>query len=125
MRFHPTDLSLLVSCDDHTIKRWQLTISEVANVYDSHVSTVTAIAFIDNETVVSAGRDSVLLFWKLDSTEPYQTIAVYEPVEDLTIREGHIFTVGVRGQAIFYLKVHLTRFSVCFQILTIYKFYTK
>ena len=109
MQFHPHDLSLFVSCDDHTIKRWKLNISEVANVYDSHVSTVTAIVFLNSTTFVSAGRDSVILFWNIENAEPIKTVAVYEPLEDLSILNNYIYTVGARGMHIA-RKINLNNF---------------
>ena len=97
MHFHPRQLRLFIACDSHTIKSWQLETSEVNHIYDSDVATVTSISFLDEETLISAGRDSVLLIWKIDENEPSQTIAAYEPIEDLKIYKNHIYTAGSRG----------------------------
>lgn len=98
MQFHPKELCIFVGCDDHKIKEWDLQTSEVSNIYDSHVSTVTSILFLDNETFVSAGRDSVLLYWNRGEGEPTQTVAAYEPIDALVMFKDHIYTGGVRGQ---------------------------
>ena len=85
IQFHPTDLTMFVSCDDHSIKRWNLKKSVVQAVYSSHVSTVTALLVIGHR-LVSTGRDSVILVWNLEKNvpndeDPEITLPAYEPLE--------------------------------------------
>ena len=106
LEFHPTDLTLFASCDDHSVKRWDLRSSSVMKTYSSHVSTVTSIAFIlqnpdsDKYYMLTGGRDSVILVWNLaskNSDEPEKTLAAYESIEAVKVRNDKIYSVGLRG----------------------------
>lgn len=92
---------MFISCNSHKIKRWDLLTSSVVSVYDSHVSNVSSIQFIDNEHFLSSGRDSVVLKWSVeDSEDALETLPTYEPIEDMIMldnQEGYL-TIGVRGQ---------------------------
>ena len=101
VEFHPKKLEILVSCNSHKIKRWNLLNSSVAAVYDSHVSNVSATKFIDEDHFISSGRDSVVLKWAIDENDDVlETWPIYEPVEDLIVLENEkaFLTVGNRGQ---------------------------
>ena len=53
-------------------------------------------------TMVSGGRDSVILLWGDESDEPKATIPTYEPLEGALIRNDHIYTIGTRGTKILF-----------------------
>ncbi|CBY32112.1 unnamed protein product [Oikopleura dioica] len=101
IEFHPKKLHVLVSCNSHKIKRWDLLTSSVVSVYDSHVSNVSATKFIDEDHFISSGRDSVVLKWAIEENEDVlETLPTYEPIEDMIVLENEeaYLTVGVRGQ---------------------------
>ena len=59
LKFHPTALHLFSSADDLLLKQWDLESGNLVRDYKGHVSAVTSLVFLDDNTCVSAGRDKV------------------------------------------------------------------
>ena len=105
LEFHPSDLTLFASCDDHSVKRWDLRSSSVMKTYSSHVSTVTSIAFISQNHddpnsekyyMLTGGRDSVILVWNLaskNSDEPEAGFQIDDSIVASDWSKVHLKTI--------------------------------
>uniref|UniRef100_S4RJG5 Transducin beta like 3 n=1 Tax=Petromyzon marinus TaxID=7757 RepID=S4RJG5_PETMA len=106
--FHP-DTScprVLSAASDCKIRVWDLQSGACSATLDGHYSAVTALRFAcDGRTLLSAGRDSVVLLWELEAGVVRKTVPVYEPLEDLVVlpEEGDQSALGVQGKGIHFV----------------------
>ncbi|XP_032834500.2 transducin beta-like protein 3 isoform X1 [Petromyzon marinus] len=106
--FHP-DTScprVLSAASDCKIRVWDLQSGACSATLDGHYSAVTALRFAcDGRTLLSAGRDSVVLLWELEAGVVRKTVPVYEPLEDLVVlpEEGDQSALGVEGKGIHFV----------------------
>ena len=67
------------------IRWWDLTTSKPVAVLKGHNSVVRGLALLpDGATLISGGRDQVVLVWDLKRKKNVKTIAVLESVESVT-----------------------------------------
>eukprot|EP00795_Rhopilema_esculentum_P008648 gene8648-14663_t len=81
VQFHPdpTKLMLFSSSADSCIRIWDLSTSTCISTLKGHYSNVTSLSFFeDNEKMISAGRDKVVILWDLATRKSLKTIPVYE-----------------------------------------------
>ncbi|KRT80907.1 WD40 domain-containing protein, partial [Oryctes borbonicus] len=82
VEFHPTEDWIFGSGDDGKINMWGTTKGKLCKVFTGHYSKVTSLCFhSDYKHFITAGRDKVLILWKIDSDSALKTIPVYEVVE--------------------------------------------
>ncbi|XP_070581106.1 transducin beta-like protein 3 isoform X2 [Ptychodera flava] len=84
VQYHPdiSKLQLFSAADDYKIRIWDLQTSRCIASLESHFSAVTDFCFVDNgDTLLSCGRDSVVVVWDLTNNTAKKTIPVYETVE--------------------------------------------
>ena len=80
--FHPRQLQLVSAGDDAEVRVWDLVSKGCAAVLRGHYSAVTALAISpDGWTLLSGGRDSVVLAWSLRDHTKLATVPVYEAIE--------------------------------------------
>ncbi|XP_065062722.1 transducin beta-like protein 3 isoform X3 [Rhopilema esculentum] len=88
VQFHPdpTKLMLFSSSADSCIRIWDLSTSTCISTLKGHYSNVTSLSFFeDNEKMISAGRDKVVILWDLATRKSLKTIPVYEAVESVIV----------------------------------------
>ncbi|XP_072168148.1 transducin beta-like protein 3 [Diadema setosum] len=88
VQFHPDPerLHLFSVSDDNHIRVWDLQTSSCLSVLESHYGAVTGLAFTgDGQTLLSSGRDSVVVIWDLVKREAKKTIPVFEPLEAVIV----------------------------------------
>eukprot|EP00116_Pleurobrachia_bachei_P002032 sb/3462294/ len=93
-------LQLFSSADDLKVRVWCLDTSSPLFVLSGHVSPVTSLVFLRDDTVVSAGRDKVLIRWNLEGEgERMSTLPVFECIEGAVLGEGgnSVVTAGEKG----------------------------
>ncbi|XP_054707818.1 transducin beta-like protein 3 [Uloborus diversus] len=76
-----TELYLFGAADDYLIHVWKLSTGESVASLEGHYSTVNEIVFTRNNTMISSGRDKVVLLWSTSDFKLLRTIPVYETVE--------------------------------------------
>nr|XP_002734280.1 PREDICTED: transducin (beta)-like 3 [Saccoglossus kowalevskii] len=88
VQFHPdiSRLQLYSASDDYKIRIWDLQTSRCIAFLESHFSAVTAMSFTeDGDTMVSSGRDNVVIVWDVVNYSAKRTIPVYETVEGVLL----------------------------------------
>lgn len=93
---------LIASGDDNRIHCWNYETKELKCILSGHFSRITAVSFSANGlSLVSSGRDKVLILWNLKSGSQVRTVPVYESLEGVvvlnngTILPGGIFFDGI------------------------------
>lgn len=84
--FHPDSkvLQLFSASDDCKIRIWDLSESRCVAVLESHFSVVTSLAFsCSGESMISSGRDNVLILWDLSNKKVLRTIPAFEGIESV------------------------------------------
>ena len=82
--FHPKQLMVLSGGDDGDVRVWDLVTKACVATLKGHFSAVTCLSLSpDGWTLLSGGRDSVVIAWNLRDYSKLATIPVYEPVEGL------------------------------------------
>ncbi|XP_030840363.1 transducin beta-like protein 3 [Strongylocentrotus purpuratus] len=84
VQFHPDSerLHLFSVSDDSHIRIWDLQTSSCLSVLETHYGAVTGLSFSqDGNTLLSSGRDSVVVIWDLVMNLAKKTIPVFEPLE--------------------------------------------
>lgn len=82
MAFHPRELLLFTAGDDAQIKVWDLVTKSCVATLKSHFSAVTSLSLApDGWTLLSGGRDGVVVAWDLRTYEKKSTVPVYEALE--------------------------------------------
>jgi U3 small nucleolar RNA-associated protein 13 len=80
--FHPQRLRLISAGDDADVRVWDLKSKSCVAVLKGHYSAVTCLAIsYDGWTLLSGGRDSVVMAWSLKDHTKLATIPVYEALE--------------------------------------------
>ena len=88
VRFHPdpSQLKLLSSSMDCAIRVWDLQRSCCVHVLSGHVSAVTSLCFTsDGHTLLSGGRDKVILVWDISTGRNKGTVTVFEGIEGMVV----------------------------------------
>ncbi|PON77530.1 Guanine nucleotide-binding protein, beta subunit [Parasponia andersonii] len=86
--FHPDpSKSLLFSgSDDTTVQVWNLITKKSVATLNGHHSTVTSVALSeDGGTLLSAGRDKVVMLWDLHDYSCKKTVLTYEALEAVCV----------------------------------------
>ncbi|KAF3432659.1 hypothetical protein FNV43_RR23761 [Rhamnella rubrinervis] len=93
--FHPdpTKPLLFSGSDDATVQVWDLLSKKCIATLNGHHSTVTSLAVSeDGGTLLSAGRDKVVLLWDLRDYSCKKTVMTYEILEAVcVINSGTLF----------------------------------
>ncbi|XP_064621103.1 transducin beta-like protein 3 [Lineus longissimus] len=114
VEFHPdiSRLQLFSGSDDYKVRMWDLQSSSCLAVFEGHYSMVTSISFTqDGHSILSSGRDNVVIVWDLVNKKKEKVIPVYESVESvimlkqdkaypsLNVSSGgvHFITAGAKG----------------------------
>ena len=91
VKFHPSQMLLITASMDYLIRIWDLNNSKTIRVLNGHVSMITCLNFVDEDVLMSSGKDKVINFYKgfekvskMDSN-PSKTIPTYESVESLIL----------------------------------------
>jgi len=85
--YHPDaeKLVLFSSSVNGKIRMWCLKTSKCLSIFEGHFSQVTGIEFSkDQDTMISSGRDKVLIIWDLKHRNQIKTIPVFEHIESIT-----------------------------------------
>ncbi|XP_065889853.1 transducin beta-like protein 3 isoform X3 [Dysidea avara] len=86
VQFHPKGLQLITSSSDCKIRLWDLLSSRCLHVLDSHMSLVTGVAvFADETTMISVGRDKIIIIWNIKEGKSQKTIPVFESLEGVAL----------------------------------------
>lgn len=89
VQFHPdpAELKLFSSSMDCVIRVWDLQRSCCVCTLSGHVSAVTSLDFSLNngQTLLSAGRDKVILLWDLSTGRNKGTVTVFEGIEGMVV----------------------------------------
>lgn len=91
LEFQPTfkeikEPLLVASGDDNRIHCWNYATRELKFVLSGHFSRITAVSFgKDGLSLVSSGRDKVLILWDLNSGSQLRTVPVYESLEGVVV----------------------------------------
>ncbi|XP_072044445.1 transducin beta-like protein 3 [Amphiura filiformis] len=128
VEFHPDPEKLLLfsAGDDCKVRVWDLQKTESRAVLDSHNSSVTSLSFSkDGHTLLTGGRDNIVIIWDLGDYQQVKTVPIYEAVEfvmmiphpkryktELNLKEKdgfHFVTAGAEGV----LKVWNSKSSRC------------
>lgn len=83
--FHPTKLELFTCAADGHVRWWDLKTSASLGVLQGHNSAVRGLAFVGKNTLISGGRDQVVLYWDLAKQKVKDTSVVMEAVEALVL----------------------------------------
>uniref|UniRef100_A0A336LQ95 CSON000914 protein n=1 Tax=Culicoides sonorensis TaxID=179676 RepID=A0A336LQ95_CULSO len=77
----------IIACgDDYIINAYDTRNGSMKKQFKNHCSTVTDFAFtLDNQFMISSGRDKVLNLWNFEKCIHIRTIPVYERVESLYV----------------------------------------
>ena len=97
LQFHPKKLHLFSSADDLLIKVWDLETSTLIHNLKGHVSPVTSLVFPTDTTMISGGRDKVLVTWDISSGALKETLPVFEVIEGMALCGGRVVTAGDKG----------------------------
>ncbi len=82
--FHPTQLLLATGGDDSQVRVWDLVSKTCVATLQAHFSAVTSLSISpDGWTLLSGGRDGVVIAWSLRDYSKIATIPVYEALEGL------------------------------------------
>ncbi|PQM41217.1 transducin beta-like protein 3 [Prunus yedoensis var. nudiflora] len=82
--FHPdpTKSLLFSASDDTTVHVWDLLAKKCVATLNGHHSTVTSMALSeDGRTLLTAGRDKVVILWDLRDYSCMKTVTTYEVLE--------------------------------------------
>jgi U3 small nucleolar RNA-associated protein 13 len=80
--FHPTQLLLATGGDDSQVRVWDLVSKTCVATLQAHFSAVTSLSISpDGWTLLSGGRDGVVIAWSLRDYSKLATVPVYEAVE--------------------------------------------
>ena len=97
-------LELFSAGEDGQIRVWDLLASSCRCVLDEHLSVVTGLAqgILDEDRLVSVGRDKVINFWSLKHGKHVHTIPAYQELESVCLfpsRGGkeYVVTGSMRG----------------------------
>lgn len=81
-----TERLLIASGDDNRIHCWNYETKELKFVLSGHFSRITAVSFsADGLSLVSSGRDKVLILWNLKNGSQIRTVPVYESIEGVVV----------------------------------------
>lgn len=104
--FHPDPSKPLLfsGSDDATVQVWDLSTKKCSATLNGHLSTVTSMAVSeDGGTLVSTGRDKVVMLWDLNDYSCKKTVLTYEALEAVcVIHSGCPFVscIGLHDQQI-------------------------
>jgi U3 small nucleolar RNA-associated protein 13 len=59
--------------------------TRIANL-EGHISSVTALAFLNETTMISTSRDKILITWNLETFVAVKKMPVFESIEDVIVR---------------------------------------
>ena len=83
LKFH-TDasrLTLFTAYTDGDIRMWDLKTSKCLSILKGHLSAVTSLVLTSDNSMVTTGRDKVLIMWDLTERKLVKTLPIYETVE--------------------------------------------
>lgn len=83
---------------DFSIKVWCLQTHKCLASFEDHLATVTSIAFSDNDTLVTAGRDQIVNLWCLKTFKRLAQIPTFESISSVACSNGLIATVGEKNK---------------------------
>ncbi|XP_024179568.1 transducin beta-like protein 3 isoform X1 [Rosa chinensis] len=86
--FHPdpTKQILFSASHDTTVNVWDLDTKKRVATLTEHNSTVTSMALSeDGRTLLTAGRDKVVILWNLDDYSCLKTVTTYETLEAVCV----------------------------------------
>lgn len=83
--FHPKRLELFSCAADGHVRWWDLKTSASLGVLQGHNSAVRGLAFVGKNSLITGGRDQVVLFWDLAKQKVKDTSVVMEAVEALVL----------------------------------------
>ncbi len=84
--FHPHQLQVLTAGDDSDVRVWDLVTKSCVAVLKGHFSAVTALSIShDGWTLLSGGRDKVVIAWDLRRHKKLATVPVYEALEGVVV----------------------------------------
>lgn len=91
LRFQPfveslAERLLIASGDDNRIHCWNYETKELKFILSGHFSRITDVSFSsDGFSLVSSGRDKVLILWNLRNGSQVRTVPVYESLEGAVV----------------------------------------
>jgi U3 small nucleolar RNA-associated protein 13 len=85
VQFHPEKLELFSCAADGHIRWWDLKTSKSLGVLEGHNSVVRGLAFVGKSTLISGGRDQVVLVWDLKAKKTIKTSVLMESVESVVL----------------------------------------
>lgn len=86
--FYQNDSGMYVigAANDYRIRAWSLDTRKCVATLEGHCSAVTSLQFcVDKNTLLSGGRDQVVLLWSLLDFSLLKTIPVYDSVESIIL----------------------------------------
>ncbi|XP_053974904.1 transducin beta-like protein 3 [Hylaeus volcanicus] len=93
LAFHPNIEKKLVFAagDDFKIHGWDITSGKEVVTLSGHFSKITSISFhTDGNSLVSSGRDRVLILWNISTASSVRVLPVYEEIEDTFILSKNV-----------------------------------
>src|SRR5689334_4126171 len=72
-----------------------------------HFSVVTSLVFTNRNTLVSSGRDKVIIVWDLNTFKPLRTIPVYDNVEGLVLVPYTFIYPYIKANFILFILIFL------------------
>lgn len=88
VQFHPnaSSLQLFSSADDGKIRLWNLNTSNCECILEGHFSPVTSLVLSrDMSTLVTCGRDRVIILWDMATRKQIKTVPVFEMIESIAV----------------------------------------
>ena len=110
-----SQLELYSAGEDGQIRVWDLLKSSCRFVLEEHLSMVTGLAqgFLDEERLVSVGRDKVINMWSLKLGKHIHTIPTYEEIESLCLLPSKTKEFVITGSMAGSLKIWDPSTSKC------------
>lgn len=97
-----TERLLVASGDDNRIHCWNYETKELKFILSGHFSRITDVSFsADGLSMVSSGRDKVLILWNLRNGSQVRTVPVYESLEGVVVIDQESTLPGGTHFAIF------------------------
>src|SRR4029077_17288253 len=72
---------------NNSIQIFDLESSSLIGNLSGHVSMVTSIVFLNEDTLLSSSRDKMLITWDLKSFTALKQIPVFESIDDMLVRK--------------------------------------